>query len=84
MIYRHRWEEWKIEIPKKKKVKGEVPQHPPLQFDHQKFQLKTSFTYICTDPIVCGKDGLVFLTSNFFQQTTRRVRQDPQFPPRES
>jgi hypothetical protein len=27
----YRWEGWKIEIPAREKVKGEVPQHLPLQ-----------------------------------------------------
>jgi len=35
-VGRYRWEEWKIEIPAREKVKGEGPQHLPLQLWSQK------------------------------------------------
>jgi len=37
----YRWEEWKIEIHAREKVKGEVPQHLPLQLRSQKVSTRS-------------------------------------------
>jgi hypothetical protein len=39
----YKWEEWKIEIHARKKVKGEVPQHLPLQLWSQKVSIRSQF-----------------------------------------
>jgi hypothetical protein len=37
----YRWEEWKIEIPEREKVKGEASQHFPLQLRSQKVSTRS-------------------------------------------